>query len=514
VPWLALVLGFGAIVMFGVVLSGAWSNRQALLAVCRACSSGFRGLDDRLVLVITAGATVLVYVAVDTLPSLVALGFLALILMLRPEMGLPMIALALPFYQLGRPLLGKVFSMVEILTVLTAAGWAANWAIGTRQSGTRSGVGGAVPTDVRLASRVLERFLSLTAVDWGVIALVVIGAASLFWAEYMREAARVYRTVVLEGALFYGLLRAMTRHRRDAWRVADAWVLGGALIALVGLGQWILAKNLITAEDVWRVRGFYGSPNNLALYLGRILPLGVAIAAWGRGRQRRWAYGLAALVMATGILLSQSRGAWLIGVPVALLFVAAVRGRRAFSVALGLLLLIAVFIVLVFGPGRLTTLLDMGEGTTFFRIQLWQSSWTMARDHPLLGVGLDNFLYHYRTYYVLPTAWEEFNLSHPHNLVLDFWLSLGVIGLAVAIWLLVSFFRRAWKAYRRLPEGNTRLLVLGLMGGMINVVAHGLVDNAFFLVDLAFALMLMLALVQVVQCEWIVSQGQDAVSVP
>jgi hypothetical protein len=31
---------------------------------------------------------------------------------------------------------------------------------------------------------------------------------------------------------------------------------------------------------------------------------------------------------------------------------------------------------------------------------------------------------------------------------------------------------------------------------MINVVAHGLVDNAFFLVDLAFAFMLMLAMIQ------------------
>jgi O-antigen ligase len=120
----------------------------------------------------------------------------------------------------------------------------------------------------------------------------------------------------------------------------------------------------------------------------------------------------------------------------------------------------------------------------------------MVRDHPLLGVGLDNFLYQYRTYYVLPTAWEEFNLSHPHNLVLDFWLRLGLPGLAVAVWLLIAFFRQGWQAYHRLPEGAERLLVLGLMGGMVAVIAHGLVDNAFFLVDLAFAFMLMVALVQ------------------
>ena len=46
-----------------------------------------------------------------------------------------------------------------------------------------------------------------------------------------------------------------------------------------------------------------------------------------------------------------------------------------------------------------------------------------------------------------------------------------------------------------------RLLVLGLMAGMVSFVAHGLVDNAFFLVDLAFVFMLMLALVQAVNSD-------------
>jgi hypothetical protein len=36
---------------------------------------------------------------------------------------------------------------------------------------------------------------------------------------------------------------------------------------------------------------------------------------------------------------------------------------------------------------------------------------------------------------------------------------------------------------------------------MVNFVAHGLVDNAFFLVDLAFVFVLMLALVQSVHSD-------------
>jgi O-antigen ligase len=487
-PWLPGLLGLVAAAVLGVTVYRAWRDRVLLADSVSMVVARYRALDDRLVLALTAMSAILLYAMVGTIPTLLALGLLALLLFLYPQMGLPLVALALPFSQLGRPLLGKVFSMVEILTLLTAAGWLANWLLGMREWGARNR---------QHVARLGQIASSISALDWGVVALTALGAASLLWAEHSRVAAREYRTVILEAAVFYGLLRAMVRGQRSVWRLADAWVLGGALIALVGLFQWAFGQNLITAEGMWRVRGFYGSPNNLALYLGRLFPLGVAIAAWGQGRQRRWAYALAGLVMAVALFLTYSRGAWVLGVPASLLFVAAMRGRRALVAAAAVLVVLAIAVVLIVGAGRLTSLLDTTEGTTFFRLQLWQSSWAVIRDRPLLGVGLDNFLYAYRSHYVLPTAWEEFDLSHPHNLVFDFWLRLGLAGLVILIWLLVAFFRRGWQAYKRLPDGNARLLALGLMGGMVNFVAHGLVDNAFFLVDLAFAFVLMLALIQV-----------------
>jgi O-antigen ligase len=503
-PLLPLALGLAAVLVLGFVLSRAWKEPRLLVSTCKALVAEYRAMDERLALGATLAAAILVYITVGLIPSLLALGVLGLLLLLRPEKGLPLIALALPFYQPGKPLVGKVFSMVEILTLLTVLGWVVNWAFGTwvrrpgaHRSGSMHGVGGGTGHPARSWSR----FSLLTVLDWGVIALVVLGAISLLWAEHGRVAAREYRTVILEAAMFYGLLRVMVRKSPDAWPVTDGWVLGAGLLALVGVLQWAFGRNLITVDGVWRVRGFYGSPNNLALYLGRVLPLGVALGVWGHRRQRRWLYGLAAAAMLAGILLSYSRGAWLLGVPASLLFLAAMRGRRSLTIAAGALLLAAALVLLVAGSGRLTSLLDASEGTTFFRLQLWQSSWAMIRDHPILGVGLDNFLYHYRTHYVLPTAWEEFNLSHPHNVVFDFWLRLGLPGLIVFVWLLAAFFRQGWLAYRRLTGGDEQLLILGLLAGMVNVLAHGLVDNAFFLVDLAFAFMLMLAVVQVPQAQ-------------
>jgi O-antigen ligase len=143
---------------------------------------------------------------------------------------------------------------------------------------------------------------------------------------------------------------------------------------------------------------------------------------------------------------------------------------------------------------RFTSLFDLQSGTSFFRLNLWRSTLDMIRDHPLLGVGLDNFLYAYRGRYIRPAAWQEPDLSHPHNLILDYWSRLGILGLAAGVWLQIAFWRLALPL-RRLADPDDRALALGLMAGMVDFVAHGLVDNSYFLVDLAFAFMLSLGLV-------------------
>jgi O-antigen ligase len=118
----------------------------------------------------------------------------------------------------------------------------------------------------------------------------------------------------------------------------------------------------------------------------------------------------------------------------------------------------------------------------------------MIRDHPFLGVGMDNFLYHYRGGYLRPEAAAEPNLSHPHNLLLNFWLQMGILGLVAVGWLLGSLgliWRRLW----RLPQApEDRALLAGLAGAAVDLVAHGLVDNSYFLVDLAFHFWLSAAL--------------------
>jgi O-antigen ligase len=126
-------------------------------------------------------------------------------------------------------------------------------------------------------------------------------------------------------------------------------------------------------------------------------------------------------------------------------------------------------------------------------VQLWQAGAELVGESPLLGIGLDNFLYRYPTKIPPNTPYEP-NLSHPHNLILQFWLQLGLLGLTALIWLLWRFVRTAWStASTNHGSVLARALAVGALGSMADFVAHGLVDNGYFLPDMAVVFWLTLA---------------------
>ena len=408
---------------------------------------------------------------------------------LRPADGLVAVVLALPYNQSPRPVFGNwSFSAAEVGILLCAAA---------------AGLALLLPVPAgplsRVASRRPRRLPRLASFDRGALAFALLAAASQAVAVQPWISLRALRTVVLEPVAFYFLAVWLGGGRAGLLRLAGAVVASAAIVSLIGLWQYATNQNIITAEEsLRRIRGFYGSPNNLGLYLGRALPL--ACCLWLFGGKGRRIYGLALAPLAAALLLTFSAGAWL-GVLAALLFVASLRGRRAFTAGIaGVAALTAASVPFLLGLARFRSHFDLGEGTTFLRLQVWQSALAMLRDHPLLGIGLDSFLYYYRDLkYMLPAAWREPSLSHPHNLVLDFWLSLGLAGLVLAVALLVRFFRAAIALYRTERDPWTRALALGVAASMVDFLAHGLIDNSYFLPDLAVLFWLAFAIVRVLR---------------
>ena len=441
-------------------------------------------LGDRLALAATLIAAAVFYFS-PWLPLTLISGLaLAALILLRLDVGLALVVATASFYLYPRSLFGKAFSMAEVATLLCVVSW------GLRQL--------AAWRDRRTSIQHLASSIQcpVSSLDRAVLFFVIVAIASLFVAEYRHIALRELRVLVLEPALFYLMLRTSRLDGKAIWRLVDFFVLGAVVVALIGLVQYALGVNVITAEqDFCRLRSVYGSPNSVGLYLGRVLPVLVAVALFAGSRGRRVAYGLAVVPLGLAVLFSFSKGALILGVPLSLLALGLLAGGRWLWASLGTVAVAAIAAIPILRTPRFASLLDTQSGTTFFRLQLWRSSWTMFREHLWLGVGPDNFLYHYRSRYILPAAWQEPDISQAHNILLDHATRMGIAGLAAGAWLQVAFWRLALPL-RRLNNPDRRALALGLMGSMVNFLAHGLVDASYFLVDLAFAFFLTLGLAQ------------------
>jgi O-antigen ligase len=317
------------------------------------------------------------------------------------------------------------------------------------------------------------------------LAVFLISAlVSLLVTQYPLLSVREMRALILEPVLFFWLVQCL--RGGDRWALAG-FLTGATVTAIAAVLQGPLGIGGTAVEGVLRVQAWYPSANHLALMLGRAWPFLLAGAmGW-----RRW-LSIPTGVVGLGLLLTFSTGGWL-GTLAATLVVIVALGRRKLATWLGTLAALALIVVsglAIFGalPERLNPLRQTGG----FRLDLWLSSLEMVRDHPLLGVGLDNFVYLYQQFYLREGAAAEPSLSHPHNWIFNFWLSLGLLGLIAFVWLLVRFWQNARVS---LLEPGRTWLVAGALGGMADLLVHGFIDNSYFLVDLAFVFWLSLALV-------------------
>ncbi len=502
--------------LFELVAPSRTANVQAVEERRDLCLQSFSSLCGSLGPVVHSPVSLLVaaglfYVSPWLPLTLVSGAVLAGLIVLRLDVGLALVALSAPFYLHPRPLFGKSFSMAELLILLCLISWSLRQVAARRPGRLRAlprwgdrlalnrQADSRIPLRGLRARRVMSLGqLSLSFPDLAVVSLVLVASVSTLFAAHRHVALRELRVVILEPALFYLMLRTAKLDERALWRIVDGFVMGAAAVALIGLIQFALDINVITAEQGFRrLRSVYGSPNNAALYLGRALPVLLAVAAFAETRWRRLVYGLLTLPVALAILLSFSRAAVLVGVPLSFVALGLLAGGRWRWIALGLVAVAALSAVPLLSTPRFAGLLDPHSGTLFFRLQLWRASWKMFLDHPWLGVGPDNFLYQYRGRYILPSAWQEPHLSHAHNVLLTFATRLGIPGLAVGLWLHAAFWRHGLALGRSGGVSrDCRALALGLMGSMAYTLAHGLVDASYFFVDLALAFLLGLGLVQ------------------
>ncbi len=461
-------------VLLGIAVAAA-AALGMLLTFGGALPNLFRRDEPAVILtILTAG---LAYFSPGFLINAAAVILLFLLIYNKPSLGLCLVAFFAPFFLYPVQNYLRALPMVELCLILTVVAVALRGLL-------------ALPGRVRATSGRQEwrPYIQIYAIDYLLVIFIALAVLSLLWSEQRAPAIRELRIMVIEPILFYALVRAIKPERGDMLRLVDSLLLGAVAVAAAGIIYQIATGSRGPLTSV------YGSRNNLALYLGRALPFALAMCLFPLGRLRRGAAFAVLCLLLLSVLLTQSAGALILGIPAGLaVTLLAWNPRRGLLVVpLGVVLLGVALVVLLprlqaSNGGSLESWLTRGN--------VWTSALNLLRERPITGAGLDQFLYLYRSRYILPDAYKEPDLSHPHNVVLDFWVSLGLAGLLLFFVLQAAFWTTLFRARNRL-RGDVFALALcaGAMGAMADFLAHGLVDNSYFVVDLAYAFCLLLAL--------------------
>jgi O-antigen ligase len=248
------------------------------------------------------------------------------------------------------------------------------------------------------------------------------------------------------------------------------------------------------------LHGLFGNKNHFAGYLLLLLPLALSALLRSETRKETMAFGAAAILMACGLILSQSRGAWLALTPgLALVVMLQPKDRRTWFRLLGAGLL-AVTLALALNHAALQTTAwaslaavqdvaaatsgQQPEGTLGPRLDYWQGALAIARDHPWLGTGPGTFASVFPAYQSNPSYYSKY----AHQVLLQTLAEAGIPGMLALLGLLLAF---GWSVARGLPArlanpGATEsVLAVGLAGGLVASLAHNLVELDWYVPAIA-----------------------------
>lgn len=393
-----------------------------------------------------------------------------------------------------------LFPAIELF-LLIALATSALYLLGRWRREARAGAGAAAALDLwDGAKRLFAGRFGPNAVALLIIATIaLLTIADRF---HLRESVREYRTIIAEPVLYFFLARTWLRERTLRSSAIAAFIGGGTLIGLLAIGQVLAGQGIVAVEGVRRALGTYNHPNALALYLARVGAFALALLLFAPLPRRALGLLVSLPILLLALLLTFSRGALFgLGIAMVLLLLALVsrRGeeeqaasklRLALATACGLYSIATLLVALLSATGAITL---RGGDSLGLRELIWSSTLAMIRDNPAFGVGLDQFYYQYAPRYINPAAWSERYTSHPHNLFLDFWTRLGIMGLAWIAWTLTALGTTVVRGWR-VASGGARRLLLAVGVATVAGFVHGLVDNFYFLIDLAFVWWFLLAL--------------------
>lgn len=312
-----------------------------------------------------------------------------------------------------------------------------------------------------------------------VLVLAVWAATSVLWARdpgtTLSGAFRLAQMLFLVFLVFSAI-----SERGHLRLFASAFIAGAVLTSALGLLGLAADPGSSGAES--RFGGAFGNPNNLAAVVLPALALaGFQLFAARRSTERLLLAG-SGIFLVLVLFLTQSRGglAGFAVMSVLAVVVAAPFRTRAMVLVSAILISGLAYFTLVASPSERLRVTTLSAAASTGRDDLWNVALQMTQDHPLGGVGMDNFTI------VAPEYLQQnldihrsdlflrANATEVHNTYLSVLAELGVVGLILFLVVLGTVLGVACRSARRLARGDdleadllARALIVGAAGMLV-----------------------------------------------
>src|SRR3989344_1486714 len=294
-----------------------------------------------------------------------------------------------------------------------------------------------------------------------------------FWSNYERMDGLVN---LLHLFAYFLMLASFMRDR--VWYYFLHTILGSALVAAV-MGFLQMAGRIPIRQNGSGIEAGFGN----SIYLGVFMLFNIFIAGYFLVRPNQHKYfriAYSALIVAFSIILynSGTRGVLLglIGgaALTLILSVISLKGRARQLAAIPLIVI--VIVVGIFYAMRKSEFvtgspvlqrfanISLNDSTTRTRFIVWGMAIKGVAEHPLLGWGPENFNLVFNKYYDPRLHSQETWFDRAHNVVFDWLVATGILGLAAYLSIFVALI---WTLARRSANLTVleRNVLIGLLAG-------------------------------------------------
>jgi O-antigen ligase len=191
--------------------------------------------------------------------------------------------------------------------------------------------------------------------------------------------------------------------------------------------------------------------------------------------KKKISYLLATIFLLLGLIFTLERSVWLgLGAVIATNLLI---NRRSLGVLFcSVIILGLLFCIFPELRHRLKTMGQFKNYAISSRIHQWQGGLEMMLDHPLTGVGPGNYDIIYKQYKFFK---ERKTYSHAHSNIVQTGAELGMLGMAMFFWIMVSAFRFILAKIRQINEPLTFSFCIGALAACLGYNFAGLFEYNF-----------------------------------